>query len=312
MGSRSIRRPRRVPRGQRLTMTVINMERHGSVEVRREVARAFHEMRDPSAMYSGNGHHRALQGLAEVATCGRSGVGLLTGPPGLGKTLVRSALHQFASGQNCTVVSLETALLGFDDVLLEILSQVRNERILPGDLPSRYERLSELKSVLVSKVLSEGKHLLLLVDDAEQMTTETLDAIGALNNLCSENKSFVVPILFGHDTMRQKLKQSPALHQRIGAHFTLAPLGLADCRAYIAHRLAAVGCKEEQVFAPGAVERIQVVSGGVPRVINALCRQAIAHASHHGDTLVTPAVVDECRGLLPELGATISAFQLGR
>jgi general secretion pathway protein A len=297
-------------------MTVVNLERHAQPSAALPAAAlpAFHEMRDPRSLCDAAGHGKIVEGLLQLAVCGRSGIGLLTGAPGLGKTLVRSALAQRAAEAHCEVVSLETALLNFDEVLLEILSQIRHERVMPADLPTRYERMAELKATLVSKIVSQGRHLLILVDDAEQLDTETLDAIGALNNLCSEQQSFVVPILFGHEALRQKLARSPALRQRVGTHYTLSPLTLEQCRTYIDHRLKLIGIATADVFAPGAIERVHASTGGVPRLINALCRHAIRAAESHHDAQVRPATVDECRGLVLDTGtqAAISPLQLGR
>jgi general secretion pathway protein A len=302
-------------------MTVINIDRtdHPPGKLPAAAAQAFFEMRDPKVLCAAGGHAGVLDGLLQLATCGRSGIGMLTGAPGLGKTLIRSALAQRAAAHNCDVVSLETSLLSFDDALLEILSQMTNERVLPADLPTRYERMAQLKTTLISKIVSQGRHLLILVDDAEQLDTEMLDAIGSLNNLCSERQSFVVPILFGHEALAQKLARSPALRQRIGAHYTLAPLSLEQCRAYIQHRLGLFDLREPDVFAAGAVERIHSLSGGIPRLVNALCRHAIRAANAHAETLVTAAIADECRPLvfdagigLASPGTSLSPLQIGR
>jgi general secretion pathway protein A len=296
-------------------MSVVQLDRHdrSSEALPAAALPAFHETRDPRTMCAAGGHQHVLEGLLDLATCGRSGIGLLTGIPGLGKTLIRSALAQRAAAEHCEVVSLETSLLSFDEVLLEILSQVRHERVMPADLPTRYERMAELKAALITHIVARGRHLLILVDDAEQLDTGMLDAIGALNNLCSERQAYVVPILFGHDTLRQKLERSPALRQRIGAHYTLNPLTATQCAAYVEHRLTLLGRTTADVFEPASIARLHAATGGVPRLVNALCRHAIRAAAQRGDARVLPTTIDECRRFVLDAGspAPLSPLQIG-
>lgn len=266
-------------------------------------AGAFRALHDPRKMYLGKAQRHALAGLQRLAADGCGGVGLLTGAPGLGKTLLRGALHQSAAVERCAVVALETALLGFDDLLLEILSQLRGERVLPAELPGRYERIAELKAALMSQVVASGRHLLVLCDDAEQLDPATLEAIGALGNLCSERQAFVVPVFIGQPSLRQKLARLPGLRQRIGGHFTLAALEPDETRHYLEHRLRGADLALPEVLEPALAGRIHVASGGVPRVIDTLCRHLLRHAGDHGQPRATVASLDACRLQLLEPGA---------
>lgn len=273
---------------------------------------AFRELRDPREMFPAGGQQRTLEGLLRLADDGNAGCGLLTGAPGLGKTLLRVALQQQASADRCVVVALETGLLGFDDLLLEVLSQLRGERLTAEQLPGRYERLAEFKSALVSEVVAAGRHLLVLLDDADQTDAATLEAVGALSNLGSDRQSFVVPVFVGQPALRQKLARLPALRQRIGAQFVLTALDAAECGAYLAHRLRQVGLEAHSVFEPGLPARLHAASGGVPRVVDALCRHALRAAADGGRGTVTGADVERARSLLLEHGATLSPVLTGR
>jgi len=194
-------------------------------------ADAFREVRDPGTLGLAAGQQRAVEGLLGLASDGSAGCGLLTAPAGLGKTLVRTSLQRQLAPARCATVVVESGLLDFDDLLLEVLSQLRGERVMPAQLPGRYERLAELKSALVSEVVATGRHLVLLLDDADRASTATLDAVGALMNLSSDRHTFVVPVLFGQPSLRQSLARLPALRQRVGAQFTLQALDAAESRA---------------------------------------------------------------------------------
>ena len=275
-------------------------------------AHAFRELRDPRATGLAAGQQHALDGLLRLANDGNAGCGLLTAGAGLGKTLVRAALQQQLAPERCATVAVESGLLEFDDLLLEILSQLRGERVTPAQLPGRYERLSELKSALVSEVVATGRHLVLLLDDADRATPATLDAVGALMNLSSDRQAFVVPVFFGQPSLRQSLARLPVLRQRVGAQFTLAALDAAGSLTCLERRLQAAGLSAAQVFETGLPARLHDAARGVPRVLNHLCRLALRHAAEHGRGLATVADLDAAQSTILETGAAASAVYLGQ
>lgn len=272
---------------------------------------AFREVRDPAAMFPIDSQQRALTGLIHLIEDGNTGCGLLTGQVGLGKTLLRSALHQAVWAERCAVVAIESGLLGFDDLVLEIVSQMRGERLTASDLPGRYERLAAFKELLATDVVESGRHLVLLLDDADQFDLQTLEALGALTNLASDAQAFVVPVLFGQPALRQKLARLPSLRQRIGAQYSLATLSAQECAGYIDHRLRHFALEPVDVLLPGFSGAVHAASGGAPRAINALCRQALRHAAAEGRERVGPACVESARARLPDAVPAPAASRLG-
>lgn len=275
-------------------------------------AEAFRETRDPGAMYPHAGAVAALDGLLRVANDGNSGCGLLTGAAGLGKSLARAALQRRAAAERCVVVAVESGLLGFDDLLLEVLSQLRGERVSAVELPGRYERMSELKSVLANQVVPFDRHVLLLLDEADHYDMATLEAIGSLQNLASDQRTYVVPVLFGLPSLRPKLGRLTSLRQRIGIGFELQPLGAADCAGYVQQRLRNAGLEGRQLFEPGVSAGLQHCSGGVPRILNALCRNMLLHAAGLHKATAGQESLDAARLLLPDCGNALSAVSLGQ
>lgn len=275
-------------------------------------AGAFREMRDPRVMFADETRQRALDGLQRLADDGNCGAGLLTGGAGLGKTLLRTALQQRLAAERCAVVVVETGLLGFDDLLLEMLSQLRQERVTAEQLPGRYERLAEFKAALVAEVVATGRHLVVLLDDADQLDPATLEAVGSLMNLASDRQSFVLPVLFGQPSLRQKLTRLPVLRQRIGAQFALAAFDAAGCGGYAAHRLELAGDCAGRALEPGFLARLHHASGGVPRVINAVCRHALQHATQHGLPAADAASLEAARAQLVDPTGAASPVLLGQ
>ncbi|MFO1406409.1 MAG: AAA family ATPase [Steroidobacteraceae bacterium] len=280
-------------------------------DVLARAAQAFLETRDPGAARLTAGQSRAVDELVALANDGNAGAGLLTAPAGLGKTLVRTAVRQRLAPERCATVVVESCLLDFDDLLLEILSQLRGERIASARLPGRYERIAEFKATLVADVVAGGRHLVLLLDDAERADAGTLDAIGALMNLSSDRQAYVVPILIGQPSLRQTLGRLPVLRQRIGAQFTLAPLDAIDTGAYIEARLEARGLDSSRVLDPALPARLHEASGGVPRTLNACCRHALLHAARRGSGVATTTDLDAARRAMPEAGPDATHLMLG-
>jgi type II secretory pathway predicted ATPase ExeA len=272
---------------------------------------AFRELRDPAAMFAIDSQQRALVGLVHLIEDGNAGCGLLTGQVGLGKTLLRSALHQAVSPERCALVAIESGLLGFDDLMLEIVSQMRGERLTATDLPGRYERLAAFKELLATDVIETGRHLVLLLDDADQFDLQTLEALGALTNLASDEQAFVVPVLFGQPALRQKLARLPSLRQRIGAQYALSTLSARECAGYVEHRLRHFALEPADVLLPGFSDAVHAASGGAPRAINALCRQALRLAATEGRDHVGPASVEAARARLPDAVPASAAARLG-
>jgi type II secretory pathway predicted ATPase ExeA len=271
-------------------------------------ADAFRETLDPRLAFIDGPRGQALDGLRRLADDGSWGCGLLTGGAGLGKTLLRATLQQQLAPERCAVVTVETGLLAFDDLLLEMLSQLRGERLTAGQLPGRYERLAEFKAALVSEVVATGRHLVVLLDDADQLDPGTLEAVGSLMNLASDRQTFVVPVLFGQPSLRQKLARLPALRQRIGAQFALATLDPPGCDGYVAHRLAQAGHDVGRALEAGLLARLHQASGGVPRIVNALCRHALQHAAAHGLPGAGAPSLEAARTRLMDAGGASPVF----
>jgi len=282
-----------------------------AVELAR-AAGAFRETRDPRDMFADLPRQQALAALRRAADDGNIGCGLLTGGPGLGKTLLRTALQRQLDPERCAVVVVETGLLTFDDLLLEVLSQLREQRLTAEHLPGRYERFAEFKAALVSEIVATGRHLVLLLDDADQLDPQTLEALGSLMNLASDRQSFVLPMLFGQPSLRRKLAGLPVLRQRIGAQFALTSFDPAGCSGYAAHRLARAGEEARHVLAPELLERLHPASGGVPRVINTLCRHALQDAAEQGLPVAGARNLEAARTRLMDLGGAASPVLLGQ
>ena len=128
---------------------------------------------------------------------GNQGWACLSSAPGLGKTLLRTVLHRSLDTSRYLGVSIENSLLDFDQLLLEIISQISGERAYGSDFPDRYSRLAEFKLLLTEQVVQSGRHLVLFLDEAQDFEKKTLDNLRNLSNICAEQANLMSIILIG-------------------------------------------------------------------------------------------------------------------
>ena len=245
----------------------------------------FENTRDGRFWFPANSHEQALTKMLGLCTDGNQGFGLLSGEPGLGKTLVRTMLHRSLDSSRFVRISIETCLLDFDGVLLEILSQMRGERCHGIDLPDRYSRLGMFKNLLSERVVRPGRHLVILTDEAQGLEQPVLDGLRNLSNVSSEQRNLMSVILVGGSSLGDRVRSMPDLLQRVSVSCRLSPLDEPETRAYVNHRLRTAGSQFDLALDDSAWTDLHNASGGNPREINRVMKQAMAHAGSTGKEL---------------------------
>lgn len=237
----------------------------------------FENTRDIRYFFPSSIHVEALSRLLFLVEDRNMDMGLLTGEIGSGKTLMRTILHSRLSPETHVRVSIENSLLCFDDLLLEIISQIRRERLQSQDYPDRYTRLSALKHALNELVINQGRHLVILLDEAQFLAPADLDALKCLTNIASERQNFLTIILIGQPELREQVVQLPQVNQRISLRFHLNALNEEETREYIAHRLKTAGYQGAFPFNDNAVTLLYQHTQGIPREVNRLCKIGLEH-----------------------------------
>jgi type II secretory pathway predicted ATPase ExeA len=259
----------------------------------------FDSTRDTRYFFPSAAHAEALSRLLFLADDRNMGMGLLTGEIGSGKTLLRTVLHARLSPETHVRVSIENGLLDFDALLLEILSQIQAQRLRASDFPDRYTRLAAFKRLLTEQVVGQGRHLVILLDEAQQLEPACLDAIKGLTNISSERQNYLTVILIGQPELRGHLRQIPQVDQRISLRFHLSALTPDETREYVRHRLTVAGYSGAFPFDEEALDHLYRASRGIPREINRIGKIALEHILAQGLGRFTgPAiatVVDDLR-----------------
>ena len=237
----------------------------------------FDSTRDTRYFFPSAGHAEALSRLLFLAEDRNMGMGLLTGEIGSGKTLLRTVLHSRLSPDSHVRVSIENGLLAFDDLLLEILSQVQSQRLRASDYPDRYSRLAAFKRLLTEQIASHNRHLVIMLDEAQQLDPRCLDAIKGLTNISSERQNYLTVILIGQPELRAHLRQIPQVDQRVSLRFHLTALSADETREYVRHRLAVAGYRGAFPFDDDAFDILFRASHGIPREVNRICKVALEY-----------------------------------
>jgi general secretion pathway protein A len=177
--------------------------------------------------------------------------------------------------------------VGAED-LLELLLQEFEVR---GRFTSRAARLAAFNQFLLT-AYSRKEHVVLMVDEAQNLGPEALEELRLLSNLQAGKDPLLQVILVGQSGLREKLKH-PALRQlaqRIAVHYHLRPLDRLETREYILFRIHRAG--GGGIFSEGALDRIYEYTRGVPRRINAWCDLAMVAGFAEGRQEIEADFID--------------------
>jgi len=134
----------------------------------------------------------------------------------------------------------------------------------------------------------DGKQVVLIIDEAQSMPDETIEALRLLTNLETESEKLLQVVLFGQpelDLMLQR-KHLRQLQQRITFQHCIQPLNRQDIEQYISHRMLLAGYTGGRLFEAKAITQLARASKGIPRLVNILCHKALISAYGKGSKLV--------------------------
>jgi type II secretory pathway predicted ATPase ExeA len=226
---------------------------------------------DPDFLFMSSKHSLALS-ILEYSLAGQAGFCAITGDIGSGKTtLIRILLRRI--GRDVTLGLISNTHSGLTDITAWALAAFGRAT----DARSDSEIYQELMHFLIEEY-GAGRRCVLIVDEAQNLTVEALEELRLLSNINADKDLLLQIILVGQPELLVKLK-SPELAQfaqRISISYHLTPLNYLDTRRYIRHRLEVAGA-DRPIFTDTAIGAVQYFSGGVPRVINAICDMAMVY-----------------------------------
>ncbi|GAA3698482.1 ExeA family protein [Oceanisphaera sediminis] len=228
---------------------------------------------DPRYLYLSRQHREALAHL-QYGLVYHGGFVLLTGEVGSGKTTVCRCLLEQVPEQTDLAFILNPGCS-----VQELLAALCRELAIKVPEPSHGQQLIDAIHHHLLATHARGRQTVLIIDEAQNLSTEVLEQIRLLTNLETDTHKLLQIILLGQPELADKLRQPELrqLSQRITARYHLAPLSFGEMQAYIAHRLSVAGI-EAALFRHNSLRRLYRLTGGVPRLINVICDRALLGA----------------------------------
>ena len=245
--------------------------------------------------YNSAQHAEALTRLT-YAVDSMKGLALLVGQIGAGKTtLARRMLDALPEDR------YEAALLVIIHSGITASWLLRRVALQLGVTEPAHEKLALLGQLYqrLVQIYEAGKKAVVLIDEAQMLQTrELMEEFRGLLNLEVPERKLVTFVFFGLPEIEQNLLLDPPLAQRVALRVHLSPFDRDATEAYIKHRLRLAGASR-MLFKGEAIDVIHEHSGGVPRVINTLCDNALFEAF-----LARSADVDS--GLMRKIGENLA------
>ena len=240
---------------------------------------------DPRFFFAGPDQERVARQLL-IGVREAAGITLLTGPAGSGKTLLLRRLMMEIE-QEIPLALVWSANMGFDDFLSTVC--VRFGLLDTG--ASRSWKLHALES-LFRYQFADTDGPVLLLDEADNLSDQALMDLPLLTDLSQSGMPLLAVVLAAKEDFAARLAHFP-LGQRLGQECHLLPLQRDQVAAYVNHRLRVAGYRGRELFSTEAIDRLAVLSRGIPRLINVIGGKALLMAFVYAERQISAALIDE-------------------
>jgi general secretion pathway protein A len=237
---------------------------------------------DPAFLFMSK-HHARAKAYMESTIWFTDGFVVITGEIGSGKTtLIETFLKELE--KDVVVAQISQTQVSSVEFLQSVLAQWGFQ---PFKM-KKAELLATLNEFLVEQY-SNGRRVLLIVDEAQNLSGKVLEEIRLLSGIETTKEKVLRIILAGQPELNEKLNSNglTQLAQRVRLRFHLTALSKTDTVSYIQHRLEVAGSQGREIFASDTYAQIFRYSGGVPRLINTLCDTSLMAAFARESDVVT-------------------------
>ena len=240
-----------------------------------------------TAFFFSYGHYADALNTLLVAL--RTGEGFIkvTGEVGTGKTLLCRKLLNTMDQAFVTAYIPNPMLSPYG-----LQAAVAAELGIPlSNRPYGHHQLQKMITGRLIELNGEGKKVVLCLDEAQAMPTDTLETLRLLTNLETEKYKLLQVVMFGQPELdeRLNLREVRQLKQRITFSYRLEPIDREGMNSYISHRLVVAGYQGGNLFEHKAKRILHKSSRGIPRLINILSHKAMMAAYGRGDNTVNDA-----------------------
>ena len=225
---------------------------------------------DPKYFYLSERHNQAFAHGSHGLKSGGAFV-LLTGELGTGKTTVsRRLLNILPKDTNLAIIYHPT------DEARDLYACICDEFCIEYEKDASIKELFDLLKKFLFNKLENGHSSVIVVDEAQMLSEDSLEQLRLLTNLETDNRKVVQIVLIGQPELQEMLNRQSLrqLSQRITARYHIMPLDLDDIGSYLRFRLQVAG-RVQPLFNEAAIRLISRFSGGIPRLINLVSDRAI-------------------------------------
>ncbi len=248
--------------------------------------RPFQLVPNPAYIFLSRSYEEAVVHLSYAISQG-DGFVEITGEVGTGKTtLCRAFLENLDENTEAAYI--------FNPKLdsMQLLKTINGEFGIKSDADNTKDLIDTLNSFLMEKK-AEGKKVILIIDEAQNLNKEVLEQLRLLSNLETTTSKLLQIILVGQPELGVML-DSPELRQ-LGQRITLScylnPLTYKEMKEYIRHRIRVASQKSGIKFTRAAFRAIYKYSGGIPRSINIACDRVLLTAFGLSRRTITGSIV---------------------
>jgi len=242
---------------------------------------------DPDYLFMSSKHEKVYIHL-RYAIFENKNFAVITGEIGSGKTiLINFLLRQIK--ESFKIAYIRNTLVS-PVQFLKFICQEFKISVEGFDKPKILDTLREF----LLKEYSANHRVILIIDEAQNLSFQTLEEIRLISNIETEKEPLWQIILVGQPELRKKLRH-PSLKQfaqRVTVYCHLEPLNKEETFEYIRHRLRVAGARNLDIFTKDAMEAIYQHSKGIPRLINILCDTALVYGFADGLSYIDKNVIE--------------------
>jgi len=244
---------------------------------------------DSRFFFGRKGHSKAIAHLNYGLAQGEGFI-VVTGEVGAGKTTLVEWLRSQMDEKAFTIARVSTTQVSENDLFRLAMAGfgLVDERADKSALLHRFEGVLRAHQ-------EQGRRCLLVVDEAQNLSMPALEELRMLSNITIDGRTSLQTILLGQPQFRRMLAdpQLEQLRQRVLTSYHLGPLSQDETRAYIEHRLLAVGWNGDPHWDEGAFDAVYRHTDGIPRRINRLCSRILLYGVLEEAHTITPAIIDQ-------------------
>ena len=251
---------------------------------------------NPDLFFPAKEHKQCLEGL-ELAIRMRRGLSVVRGGIGTGKTTIsRKLIQNFASEDDVKFDFYPVLDPKFESELVLLQHLVDLFGIEEEAGASVIDCRNQIEHHLINAGVEEGRVLVLVIDEGQNLKGEFLDVFRTLLNFETDDFKLLQLVIFGQPEMTSIIHEYPNFEDRITFNFELGPLDYESAEGIIKHRLTERGGGDKEYFTEEALRAIHNQTQGYPRKINKLCHQLLLNMMSEKEEVVSLAIVENTIG----------------